>query len=282
MRVTTVTASPRRTASSTIADPTKPGVLPEHHQALRRAFRRGRHLAFRGVERSGLRARGDGTGGGCRRRKCAGRFGTEAFAISSLRSARARLPRERRVLRFGRPRRACRRRRCFRTRFDEQSTLVVTTGAVADKAIRASLEQAPVRSGARPRRDARPPPSRSLPRSAPPPRSARPRRAGALPADPWWCTPGFREGREDRRDGPRGGVPGRPRAPAAPPGSSCPNEYGYFPSAVAAAERRAPRASRTGTPIKGLDSDAEKARYARLCSKHRRLADARRASRTSS
>lgn len=58
-------------------------------------------------------------------------------------------------------------------------------------------------------------------------------------------------------------------APAASVAFERPNEYGYFPSAVAAAEqKRAARLEEGYTSIKGLDSDAEKARYARLCSKH--------------
>ena len=47
-----------------------------------------------------------------------------------------------------------------------------------------------------------------------------------------------------------------------------PNEYGYFPSAVKAAEqKRAARLEDGYTSIKGLGADAEKARYARLCGK---------------
>ena len=58
-------------------------------------------------------------------------------------------------------------------------------------------------------------------------------------------------------------------ATTASAGFERPNEYGYFPSAVAAAEqKRAARLEEGYTSIKGLDSDAEKARYARLCSKH--------------
>ena len=58
-------------------------------------------------------------------------------------------------------------------------------------------------------------------------------------------------------------------ATTASAGFERPNEYGYFPSAVAAAEqKRAERLENGYTSIKGLDGDAEKARYARLCSKH--------------
>lgn len=48
-----------------------------------------------------------------------------------------------------------------------------------------------------------------------------------------------------------------------------PNQYGYFDSAIEAAEiKRAQRLEQGYTPIKGLGADEEKARYARLCSKH--------------
>ena len=48
-----------------------------------------------------------------------------------------------------------------------------------------------------------------------------------------------------------------------------PNQYGYFDSAIEAAEiKRQQRLEQGYTPIKGLDAEAEKARYARLCSKH--------------
>lgn len=58
-------------------------------------------------------------------------------------------------------------------------------------------------------------------------------------------------------------------APGASVGFERPNEYGYFPSAVAAAEqKRAQRLEEGYTSIKGLSDADEKARYARLCSKH--------------
>ena len=59
-------------------------------------------------------------------------------------------------------------------------------------------------------------------------------------------------------------LPPRPRPPS---GSSARTSTGTS-SAVAAAEQRAARLEDGYTSIKGLDSDAEKARYARLCSKH--------------
>lgn len=48
-----------------------------------------------------------------------------------------------------------------------------------------------------------------------------------------------------------------------------PNQYGYFDSAIAAAEtKRAKRLEEGYAPIKGLGAEEERARYARLCSKH--------------
>jgi hypothetical protein len=48
-----------------------------------------------------------------------------------------------------------------------------------------------------------------------------------------------------------------------------PNQYGYFDSAIEAAEtKRAKRLEQGYVPITGLSADEEASRYARLCSKH--------------
>ena len=81
---------------------------------------------------------------------------------------------------------------------------------------------------------------------------------------------------------PRRGVAVVPKAAAAPataPGVKveaassvqfeAPNQYGYFDSAIEAAEiKRAKRLEEGYTSIKGLSADEEASRYARLCSKH--------------